>query len=221
MTVRVRSAFARPRDSGYIANRGVQAVQRQLVRLPAVRKISSHLCSWSNLFVAGVPIGGIGCGSIGTDFRGAFNKFSLVPGIKEQFTENIKANQFILTVHSADGKEFIYQSILSAAEFDDSTLSDWCSHIKGEDIRSVTKVDMPQAGLNYRMMDIDNDRQVGIAVSSQFKLPATHSKSCKFCLAWHMPIVQFGGNNLARVVPTPRQKREEPRQFEFLEGEHG
>ncbi|PIO68803.1 hypothetical protein TELCIR_09393, partial [Teladorsagia circumcincta] len=85
--------------------------------------------------VTGVPIGGIGCGSIGTDFRGAFNKFALIPGIKEQFTENIKANQFILTVHSADGKEFIYQSILSAAEFDDSTLSDWCSHIKGEDIR--------------------------------------------------------------------------------------
>ncbi|PIO67388.1 hypothetical protein TELCIR_10867 [Teladorsagia circumcincta] len=86
--------------------------------------------------VTGVPIGGIGCGSIGTDFRGAFNKFALIPGIKEQFTENIKANQFILTVHSADGKEFIYQSILSAAEFDDSTLSDWCSHIKGEDIRA-------------------------------------------------------------------------------------
>ncbi|KIH51686.1 hypothetical protein ANCDUO_18224, partial [Ancylostoma duodenale] len=41
----------------------------------------------------GVPLGGIGCGSIGTDFRGAFNKFSLIPGVKEQWQGNIKANQ--------------------------------------------------------------------------------------------------------------------------------
>lgn len=41
----------------------------------------------------GVPLGGIGGGSIGTDFRGAFNKFSIVPGMKEQGVGNIKANQ--------------------------------------------------------------------------------------------------------------------------------
>ena len=41
----------------------------------------------------GVPIGGIGGGSIGTDVRGAFNRFSIIPGIKEQTIENIKANQ--------------------------------------------------------------------------------------------------------------------------------
>ncbi|VDM79707.1 unnamed protein product [Strongylus vulgaris] len=40
-----------------------------------------------------VPLGGIGCGSIGTDFRGGFNKFSLIPGIKEQRQGNVKANQ--------------------------------------------------------------------------------------------------------------------------------
>ncbi|VDK54585.1 unnamed protein product [Cylicostephanus goldi] len=43
----------------------------------------------------GLPIGGIGCGSIGTDFRGGFNKYSLIPGVKEQSQGNIKANQVV------------------------------------------------------------------------------------------------------------------------------
>ncbi|KAK5981075.1 Non-lysosomal glucosylceramidase [Trichostrongylus colubriformis] len=100
----------------------------------------------------GVPIGGIGCGSIGTDYRGAFNKFSLIPGIKEQNIGNIKANQFILTVHSADETEFVYQSLLSAADFDDSLLSDWRSEIRAENIRYRGL--FPRAWREYQIPDL-------------------------------------------------------------------
>ncbi|KAK6056100.1 hypothetical protein COOONC_06396 [Cooperia oncophora] len=101
----------------------------------------------------GVPVGGIGCGSIGTDFRGAFNKFSLIPGVKEQSTENIKANQFILTVHSPDRTECIYQSLLSTADFCDSSLSEWHSQIRGEDVRYRGL--FPRAWREFRIPDLN------------------------------------------------------------------
>ncbi|CCD72306.3 Non-lysosomal glucosylceramidase [Caenorhabditis elegans] len=82
----------------------------------------------------GVPLGGIGCGSIGTDFRGGFNRFSIIPGIKEQ-TETQKCNQFIVTVHSKKTFELIYQSILSCAEFPATVLPKWDTTIPAEDVR--------------------------------------------------------------------------------------
>lgn len=51
------------------------------------------ICGKKGGMILGVPLGGIGCGSIGTDFRGAFNRYSLVPGKKEHKVRNIKANQ--------------------------------------------------------------------------------------------------------------------------------
>ncbi|CAI5453720.1 unnamed protein product [Caenorhabditis angaria] len=72
----------------------------------------------------GVPIGGIGCGSIGTDHRMAFNRFSIIPGIKEQ-TTNIKSNIFIVSVHSKLTGSLIYQSLLSAADFNGKALKSW------------------------------------------------------------------------------------------------
>ncbi|CAD6199979.1 unnamed protein product [Caenorhabditis auriculariae] len=67
---------------------------------------------------------GIGCGSIGTDYRGAFGRFSLLPGIKEQMTPNVKADNFIVTLHSLEGA-LIYQSLLSCAKFRRGELSSW------------------------------------------------------------------------------------------------
>ncbi|GMS81411.1 hypothetical protein PENTCL1PPCAC_3586 [Pristionchus entomophagus] len=72
----------------------------------------------------GVPIGGIGCGSIGRDFRGGFNRFSVVPGIKEVWTDNVRANQFILTVRSVTG-QLLTQRLLTCAKQNTSTLSAW------------------------------------------------------------------------------------------------
>lgn len=88
---------------------------------------------WS-MKVSGVPIGGIGCGSIGTDFRGGFNRFSIIPGIKEQ-TETQKANQFIASVHSKKTCELIYQSILTCADLPATTLPKWDKQLPAEDVR--------------------------------------------------------------------------------------
>ncbi|VDL77694.1 unnamed protein product, partial [Nippostrongylus brasiliensis] len=101
----------------------------------------------------GVPIGGIGSGSIGTDFRGAFNAFSLIPGIKEQWVGNIKANQFILTVMSEDGSTCIYQSLLSVADFHDSSLSEWRSNFDPKDVRYRGL--FPRAWREFRIPDLD------------------------------------------------------------------
>ncbi|CAI4229920.1 unnamed protein product [Auanema sp. JU1783] len=62
----------------------------------------------------GVPCGGIGCGSLGRDFRGGFCKFSLRPGLIEHAVDVIPANQFILSVR-AHGK-CIYQKVLCGAD---------------------------------------------------------------------------------------------------------
>ena len=60
--------------------------------------------------VLGVPIGGIGCGTIGRGFRGEFCRFQLRPGLYEYST--VDANQFIVTVK--DGHhETIFHSLLS------------------------------------------------------------------------------------------------------------
>ncbi|WKY09392.1 hypothetical protein Q1695_002058 [Nippostrongylus brasiliensis] len=101
----------------------------------------------------GVPLGGIGSGSIGTDFRGAFNAFSLIPGIKEQWVGNIKANQFILTVMSEDESTCIYQSLLSVADFHDSSLSEWRSNFDPKDVRYRGL--FPRAWREFRIPDLD------------------------------------------------------------------
>ena len=46
--------------------------------------------------IYGVPVGGIGCGTIGRGWRGDFNRWQLVPGM---YSYNVvQANQFILCV---------------------------------------------------------------------------------------------------------------------------
>uniref|UniRef100_A0A8R1DQ84 Glycosyl-hydrolase family 116 N-terminal domain-containing protein n=1 Tax=Caenorhabditis japonica TaxID=281687 RepID=A0A8R1DQ84_CAEJA len=82
----------------------------------------------------GVPLGGIGSGSIGTDYRGGFNRFSIIPGIKEQ-TDVLKANQFIASVHSKKTCELIYQSILTCAQFPATVLPKWDKTVPAEDLR--------------------------------------------------------------------------------------
>ncbi|CAI4223446.1 unnamed protein product [Auanema sp. JU1783] len=100
----------------------------------------------------GVPLGGLGSGSIGTDFRGAFNKFSIIPGIKEQNQLNIKANQFILTVRNSVNC-VVFQSILSAADFSKTTLSSWSSCFIKNEIRYRGL--FPRAWREFKVPDLD------------------------------------------------------------------
>lgn len=48
------------------------------------------------LFKIGVPIGGLGCGTIGRGFRGEFCRYQLVPGLYEFQTVEANTVCFIL-----------------------------------------------------------------------------------------------------------------------------
>uniref|UniRef100_A0A914Z6B5 Non-lysosomal glucosylceramidase n=1 Tax=Panagrolaimus superbus TaxID=310955 RepID=A0A914Z6B5_9BILA len=101
----------------------------------------------------GVPCGGIGAGSIGRDFRGAFCKFSLRPGFVEQRVNAVKGNQFILNL-SRNGKT-IKQTVLSCAyNSGEAPLSSWDFTFPSENVayrglypRSWTKYDLPEYGI--------------------------------------------------------------------------
>ncbi|XP_014220612.1 non-lysosomal glucosylceramidase [Trichogramma pretiosum] len=60
--------------------------------------------------IYGVPIGGIGGGSIGRGFKGEFCRYSIQPGIYNYTV--MPANQFIVTISDASGK-VVYNQVLS------------------------------------------------------------------------------------------------------------
>lgn len=57
----------------------------------------------------GVPIGGIGAGTIGRGYKGEFCRFQLIPGMYQYNT--VDANDFIITIRNKT--ETIFQSTLS------------------------------------------------------------------------------------------------------------
>lgn len=58
----------------------------------------------------GVPLGGIGGGTVGRSFRGDFCRYQMTPGIYEYNV--VHANQFIVTVQNSEGN-VVYQQVLS------------------------------------------------------------------------------------------------------------
>ena len=65
-----------------------------------------------NVFICmlGVPIGGIGGGTIGRGFKGEFCRYALQPGIYKYNT--VLANQFIVSIRDTD-KNVVYNQVLS------------------------------------------------------------------------------------------------------------
>jgi non-lysosomal glucosylceramidase len=124
----------------------------------------------------GVPCGGIGAGSIGRDFRGAFCKFSLRPGFVEQHVNAVKANQFILNL-SRNGKT-LKQTVLSCAyNSGEAPLSTWDFTFPSENVayrglypRSWTRFDLPEYGITVI------SRQITPIIPNNYKdssLPST------------------------------------------------
>ncbi|KAF5300882.1 hypothetical protein FQR65_LT09044 [Abscondita terminalis] len=72
--------------------------------------------------IYGVPIGGIGGGSIGRGFRGEFCRYQLIPGQCEYNT--VEANQFIITIKDISNNT-IFQSCLSTYKRINKTLKSW------------------------------------------------------------------------------------------------
>lgn len=62
----------------------------------------------------GVPIGGIGGGTIGRGFAGEFCRFQMRPGMYEYNT--VQANQFIVTIKD-ENDTTIFQSLLSTYRY--------------------------------------------------------------------------------------------------------
>lgn len=60
--------------------------------------------------ILGVPMGGIGAGTIGRTFNGEFSRFQLRPGIYEHNT--VAGDQFIVTIKDAENVT-LFQSLLS------------------------------------------------------------------------------------------------------------
>ncbi|XP_066245267.1 non-lysosomal glucosylceramidase [Euwallacea similis] len=97
----------------------------------------------------GVPIGGIGSGTIGRGFKGEFCRFQLRPNACEYNT--VDANQFIVTIKDKN-QETIFQSCLST--YKKTALSAWqcllnpskCSYI-GLYPRAWTQYDLSKYGV--------------------------------------------------------------------------
>lgn len=62
-------------------------------------------------FFAGVPLGGIGGGTIGRGFKGEFCRYQIVPGMYEY--ETVQANQFIVNVQDRNNIT-VYTNVLSS-----------------------------------------------------------------------------------------------------------
>lgn len=78
------------------------------------------------LLFVGVPLGGLGSGSIGRGFRGEFCRFQMIPGVYEYDT--VDADQFIVTIKDKAHKT-IFQSLLSTYQRESASLTAWESHI--------------------------------------------------------------------------------------------
>ncbi|KAG5894692.1 hypothetical protein JTB14_034740 [Gonioctena quinquepunctata] len=106
--------------------------------------------------IYGVPIGGIGSGTIGRGYKGEFCRFQLSPGLYEWNT--IDANQFIVTIKD-ENDETILQSLLST--FSKKTLSAWKSTIDASKCsytglypRSWTEYDLSEYGVKITCRQI-------------------------------------------------------------------
>ncbi|EDO31657.1 predicted protein, partial [Nematostella vectensis] len=74
-------------------------------RVPYIDPLAANPCRQ----VYGVPLGGIGCGTIGRGWRGEFNRWQLTPGI---YSYNyVEANQFVVCVRKKG--RTTYQAVLS------------------------------------------------------------------------------------------------------------
>lgn len=61
-------------------------------------------------YFLGVPLGGIGGGTIGRGFKGEFCRYQVVPGMYEYGV--VQANQFIVNIQNSDHLT-VYNSVLS------------------------------------------------------------------------------------------------------------
>ncbi|XP_071455588.1 non-lysosomal glucosylceramidase [Hetaerina americana] len=117
--------------------------------------------------IYGVPIGGIGCGTIGRGYKGEFCRYQLLPGLYEYHV--VDANQFIVTIQDKDGKT-IYQQVLSPKRKPKNYLSAWSWAFPGE--KAQYHALYPRAWMVYDISEHDIRlicRQVSPVIPHNYK----------------------------------------------------
>ncbi|CAH1796951.1 unnamed protein product [Owenia fusiformis] len=76
----------------------------------------------------GVPIGGIGCGTIGRGYKGEFCRFALIPGM--YYWNEVDADQFIVNIRKRG--QTVYQQVLSTKRPKGKGLNSWNWAYNGE-----------------------------------------------------------------------------------------
>lgn len=117
--------------------------------------------------IYGVPIGGIGAGTIGRGFKGEFCRYQLRPGIYQY--ETLKANTFIVTIKNEKG-ETVYQKPLTSMKAPKDRLQSWKWNFNGENAdylglypRSWTVFNIPEQNI------ILTCRQVSPVIPNNYK----------------------------------------------------
>ncbi|XP_008548504.2 non-lysosomal glucosylceramidase [Microplitis demolitor] len=128
------------------------------------------LMDYSNLVndrqIYGVPIGGIGTGSIGRGFNGEFRRYALIPGIYRY--ETALANQFIVTVRDTHGQTIYHQvlSPLSRGKY----LSSWKWGFDGKNAKYTGL--FPRSWTEYDIKEINVKlicRQISPVIPNNYK----------------------------------------------------
>ncbi|XP_065168784.1 LOW QUALITY PROTEIN: non-lysosomal glucosylceramidase [Atheta coriaria] len=116
--------------------------------------------------IYGVPMGGIGCGSIGRGYKGEFCRYQLRPGLYDYGT--LDANQFIVTIK--DKHQTIFQSLLSTYKRQSKCVSSWKSLITDSKCnytglypRGWTEYDLSEYGIKLTC------RQVSPVIPNNYK----------------------------------------------------
>ncbi|XP_055381934.1 non-lysosomal glucosylceramidase isoform X2 [Condylostylus longicornis] len=122
----------------------------------------------------GVPIGGIGAGTIGRGFAGEFLRFQMRPGMYEYNV--VHANQFIITIKDENDKT-IFQSLLSSYSRPKHPLNSWESNLNAEKCeytglypRAWSEIDLSEFGIKLI------GRQISPIIPHEYKescLPCT------------------------------------------------
>ncbi|XP_054257293.1 non-lysosomal glucosylceramidase-like, partial [Macrosteles quadrilineatus] len=117
---------------------------------------------------SGVPLGGIGGGTIGRSFRGEFCRYQMQPGFYEY--HSVDANQFIVTIQNPEGK-VVYQQVLSTLSgAEGGKLRSWKWGFPGDQARytalyprSWTEYNIPEHGIKLTC------RQVSPVIPHNYK----------------------------------------------------
>ncbi|CAH1113965.1 unnamed protein product [Psylliodes chrysocephalus] len=156
LKVKLDHKYPEKRDQKYIPRIGVvwsmlPLIFRYLIyylksKWNGIKVVMDYVNARDPQQIYGVPIGGIGCGTIGRGFRGEFCRFQLRPGIYEWNT--VDADQFIVTIKD-ENQATILQSLLST--FPKSSLSSWKSRIDGDKCHYTGLY--PRAWIEYDLSD--------------------------------------------------------------------